>query len=83
MWIKYEEGTRSRNKAEIDWWNGDDEISSLSNKTSIYLVVFADDNWNGSWKCINPYTNLSSLSGSWNDNIESFYLDDDCVFCLN
>ncbi|NUR70861.1 MAG: peptidase inhibitor family I36 protein [Hamadaea sp.] len=79
MWVRYERGTIYHDKFEIDGWDGDNEISSIVNNTNLYLVVFVDDNWNGTTKCINPWAQLSSLSSFWNDNIESFVLDDDCI----
>ncbi len=32
---------------EIDWWNGDNEISSVINKTGKCVTLFADDSWQG------------------------------------
>jgi hypothetical protein len=78
MWVKYKKGTNYRDKFEIDWWDGDNEISSFVNNTDLYVILFADDNWNGATRCYSPGVDKSSL-GSFDNDAESFVLHSSCT----
>jgi Peptidase inhibitor family I36 len=40
-------------KHEIDWWNGDNEISSVINNTGSSIKVYAGDGQSGRWQFAN------------------------------
>jgi len=68
---------------EVDGWDGDNEISSISNESGKTLKLYAGDNATGAWICFGPETdvkNLSDLGGgqSFNDQIESFKVVSAC-----
>jgi hypothetical protein len=68
---------------EVDGWDGDNEISSISNESGRTLKLYADDGATGAWICFGPETdvrNLSDLGGgrSFNDQIESFKVVSAC-----
>jgi hypothetical protein len=77
MYVRYRLGSNDRDKFEIDWWDGDGEISSFVNNTDKYLILFNDDDFNGATRCSNPEQDNSSL-GSWDNVPQSFVLHSSC-----
>ena len=61
---------------DIDWWNGDNEISSVQNRTGYWIRMYADDDWTGFFGCVAPGQILGSLSED--NEMESFQLDTNC-----
>ncbi|MGQ0779373.1 MAG: peptidase inhibitor family I36 protein [Pseudonocardiales bacterium] len=62
---------------DIDWFNGDNEISSIDNATGRSIRVWANDNPSGNSICLPPHTRRDSL-GSFNDDAESFVVVQSC-----
>ncbi|MDA2806111.1 peptidase inhibitor family I36 protein [Nocardiopsis suaedae] len=61
---------------DIDWWNGDNEISSVDNASDLYIVMYDNDNTTGFLGCVAPHQRIPSL---WrNDEMESFIARDFC-----
>jgi hypothetical protein len=74
-WVHYAQGTIDKDRFEIHWWNGDNEISSLQNGTSKWLVVYDKDAWGGERRCIAPGAEISNMKHiNFNDRAESFEL---------
>jgi hypothetical protein len=68
---------------EVDGWDGDDEISSISNESGKLLRLYAGDNATGYSICFAKETDakdLSDLGGgqSFNDEIESIKVVSSC-----
>lgn len=68
---------------EVDGWNGDNEISSISNESGKLLRLYAGDNATGYSICFAKETDakdLSDLGGgqSFNDQIESIKVVASC-----
>ncbi|GAA2144695.1 peptidase inhibitor family I36 protein [Glycomyces algeriensis] len=66
---------------EIDWWNGDNEISSISNESNKMLRLYANDGATGAYFCLGPgvdIRNLSDLEPDRNDWIESIRVVSAC-----
>lgn len=69
---------------EIDWWNGDHEISSIDNASGYYLRVQPGDlDGGGAWwgygnLCVKPHQRISDLTfsdvGDYNDVPRSFII---------
>lgn len=70
---------------DIDWWNGDNEISSIRNTSDYYICVYPGDyTWGGGYIIINPnreYGNLAQSFGFDND-AESFKVVDTTTKCI-
>jgi len=62
---------------DIDWWDGDNEISSIDNSTGNYIQVWGNDNPTGSSYCVRPHSRHSSL-GSFDNDAESFVVVTSC-----
>lgn len=58
-------------RCEIDWWNGDNEISSVANNTNCTLRLYSHDQWQGAIYEIPPYKAHTSLPG-YDNMAESF-----------
>lgn len=61
----------------IGGWNGDNEISSWENASSVSVKVFSNDNPTGRWRCLEPGTYQSSL-GDFDNDAESFQVVSSC-----
>jgi hypothetical protein len=59
---------------DIDWWNGDNEITSIKNPTNLYLDLYDNDNCTGHLGRVNPYSNASDLPWMVDDRAECFIL---------
>lgn len=60
-------------QVEIDWWDGDNEISSVYNRTSYWLILWDGDGWVGDKRCIPPGHYEPFLGDlTFNDKAESF-----------
>lgn len=61
---------------EIDWWDGDNEISSFKNYTGCKLILWSNDNFGGSSRTFGSstqtYSNLETTG--FDNNAESFEL---------
>jgi hypothetical protein len=44
---KYVDQPGNPGRYDIDWWNGDNEISAVISKTGKCVKLYADDNWGG------------------------------------
>ncbi|HEU5156473.1 MAG TPA: peptidase inhibitor family I36 protein [Streptosporangiaceae bacterium] len=44
---KYVDQPGNPGKYQIDWWNGDNEISSVINRTGKCVRLYDNDNWSG------------------------------------
>jgi hypothetical protein len=73
LYVKYTNGTNVGNKFEIDGFDGDNEISSVINNTNLKVILYDNDNYSGTTKCLNPDTKYKSL-GSYDNEAESFKL---------
>jgi hypothetical protein len=74
-WVHYAQGTIDKDRFEIHWWDGDNEISSLQNGTGKWLVVYDKDAWGGERRCIAPGAEISNMKSiNFNDRAESFEL---------
>ena len=62
---------------DIDWFNGDNEISSIDNATGQSIRVWGNDNPSGGSICLPPHSNLVGLGGFEND-AESFSVVASC-----
>lgn len=61
---------------DIDGWDGDNEISSVSNRTRFHILMYDNDNGTGFLGCITPGQSIPSL---WrNDEMESFRFATSC-----
>jgi len=56
---------------DIDWWNGDNEISSVKNYSTYDLCLYDNDNFTGDRVRI-PAQKTSTNLGDFNDQAESF-----------
>lgn len=78
LYVDYSPGENWDDRYDIDWWDGDDEISSVKNYTSKWLTIYANDGYTGSKRCVEPGGTRPNLSWiSFNDEAESFALHDD------
>jgi hypothetical protein len=55
-------------KHEIDWWNGDNEISSIINNTGSSIKVYSGDGQGGSWQCVGAHAQRKNLEDNDFDN---------------
>ena len=46
-WIDVGQGECSGDRCEIDGWDGDNEISSVSNDSTCKVRLYANDGWSG------------------------------------
>jgi hypothetical protein len=75
MYINYYPGQAPGNRVDIDWWNGDNEITSLDNDTDYWVILWDNDNYTGTRKCIRPHEYVLSLHWiSFDNRAESFQL---------
>jgi len=85
-YVDYHPGSVPQDKFEIDWWNGDNEISSVINNSGKYAIIFPDDGWDGDSAdiiCIGPGVSVSNLRNQpydFNDDAESFMLSNSCRY---
>ena len=64
---------------DIDWWNGDNEISSVENSTNRSIRVWTNDNPTGRSRCYPPHTYDDNLKDAGFDNdFESFIVVRSC-----
>jgi len=71
-WVDYTSNGNSIQNYQIDNWDGDNEISSVKNNTSLPLYIYPNDYANifGVWICIPPggySANLAQTHGFDND----------------
>jgi hypothetical protein len=59
---------RSNGKFEIDWWEGDNEISSVINNTNASIRIYSNDGQGGAWHCVGPQATRSNLADNNFDN---------------
>jgi hypothetical protein len=58
---------------EIDWWNGDNEISSLVNNGGCQVVVYDGDALTGSALVVPPHRQYADLDSiGWDNRAQSF-----------
>jgi hypothetical protein len=62
---------------DIDWFNGDNEISSAQNNTKRIIQAFTNDNPTGRSHCLYPGEFYSGL-GSLDNDLESFIVVNRC-----
>ena len=76
VYVHYEVGQAPGDRANIDGWNGDNEISSLFNLTGKWVILWDNDDYTGTRRCISPATHsVSNLALIGFDNrAESFQL---------
>ena len=75
MYVNYYPGQAPGNKVDIGWWNGDNEISSVDNDTDYWVILWDNDNFTGTLKCIRPHEYVLYLSWfSFDNRAESFQL---------
>ncbi|PPK63246.1 hypothetical protein V5P93_002111 [Actinokineospora auranticolor] len=67
-WVDVAEGACSANKCEIDWWDGDNEISSVSNESSCKVRLWANDGWTGRFYDVPAHSSNGNLSQVGFDN---------------
>jgi hypothetical protein len=60
---------------DIDWWNGDNEISSVQNNTNQIVMAWTNDNPTGRSFCIGRGKCYTSL-GNLDHDFESFIVVD-------
>jgi hypothetical protein len=65
---------------EIDWWDGDNEISSVVNRTGKCIILYDGDDQTGSSYTINATTTrLYNLSlNGWDNRAESYNIVSSC-----
>jgi peptidase inhibitor family I36 len=61
---------------DIDGWDGDNEISSVINRTGYYVRMYANDNATGFLSCVAPGQSIASLY--FDNDAESFSLNTTC-----
>jgi hypothetical protein len=63
----------SNGRFEIDWWEGDNEISAVINNTNAMVKLYAGDRWSGNWHCVGAKATRSNLeNNSFDNNTESW-----------
>jgi hypothetical protein len=70
----------------IDWWNGDNEISSIRNTSGLYVCVYPGDyTWGGGYIIVDPHEELPNLAQShgFDNQAESFKIVDEPYFDCN
>ena len=65
---------------EIPWWNGDNEISSVWNRTSQKLTIFDNDGFSGTRICLNAGEYIAELGPerAFDNEAESYKLGANC-----
>ncbi|GAB3248417.1 peptidase inhibitor family I36 protein [Kineosporia babensis] len=64
---------KSGGKFEIDWWDGDNEISSVINNTGGSVKLYANDGQKGKWQCVGAHSTRSNLKdNAFDNNAESW-----------
>jgi hypothetical protein len=72
---QYVEQPAVAGRYEIDWWNGDNELSHIANNTHCKVTWYKDDGQSGASWTMDPGSFSRDLRGSsWNDNIESYMI---------
>ena len=61
---------------DIDWWEGDNEISSVNNRTGYWVRMYANDNATGFFGCVAPNQSIAALT--FDNDMESFSLNTTC-----
>ncbi|NUR70860.1 MAG: peptidase inhibitor family I36 protein [Hamadaea sp.] len=72
-WV--EQSTYDGKVYDIDWWNGDNEISSIRNNSGFWICVYPGDyTWGGGYIKVGPHTEYSNLAQSFgfDNEAESF-----------
>ncbi|MEO3830381.1 peptidase inhibitor family I36 protein [Actinomadura sp. B10D3] len=62
---------KSGAKYQIDWWNGDNEITSIWNRSKYTIRIYNNDNYTGFLRCIGPGKTVAKLPYWQNDKAES------------
>jgi hypothetical protein len=57
---------------DIDWWNGDNEITSVSNATGMWIILYDYDDCTGAQWTVQPYTDNADLPDVIDDDAECF-----------
>ncbi len=80
LYVNYVPGTIPGDAYNIDGWDGDNEITSVINHTTKWVVLYANDNFTGGTACIAPNSHSSNLgvTHGFNDDAESFKLKTSC-----
>jgi hypothetical protein len=71
---------------DIDWWDGDNEISSIKNTSGLYVCVYPGDyTWGGGYIVVEPHQELPNLAQShgFDNQAESLKFVDEPVFDCN
>lgn len=58
----------SNGRFEIDWFEGDNEISAVINNTNATIRLYANDGYGGNWHCVGPKGTRSNLENNGFDN---------------
>lgn len=79
-YVDYVPGTIPNDAFEIDWWDGDNEITSVINNSNKYVVLYDGDGWTGTVVCVRPNSSTTHLgiTHGFNDRAESFKLKSSC-----
>jgi hypothetical protein len=81
LYVDYQPGQVPRDDVQIDYWDGDDEISAVNNNTDLWLMMYDSDSFSGDKVCIAPGDYISNLELIGFDNsAESFKLRNES-FC--
>ncbi|OOC53963.1 MULTISPECIES: peptidase inhibitor family I36 protein [Nocardiopsis] len=68
--------SNSGSLVDIGGWDGDNEISSVANRTGFHIWMYDNDNGTGYMGCVSPGQWIPEL---WRDNeMESFRFADSC-----
>jgi hypothetical protein len=63
---RYDRHGSMENSWELGWWNGDNEISSVKNRSPFFLCLYEDDEWEGDWVRISSGASVYDLDDSHN-----------------
>ncbi|MCD0447569.1 peptidase inhibitor family I36 protein [Glycomyces sp. A-F 0318] len=63
---------------DIDGWDGDNEISSVWNRTSCTLILYDYDDFTGELLKVRPQTYLANLELNGHDNDAESFIAKDC-----
>jgi hypothetical protein len=63
---------------DIDGWDGDNEISSVWNRTSCTIILYDYDDFTGELLRVRPQTYLSNLELNGHDNDAESFVATDC-----
>jgi hypothetical protein len=75
---KYVDQPGTPGKYQIDWWNGDNEISSVINLTGRCVLLYDNDDWTGSSYFIEKGGSRPNLEQNGYDNDAESYEIYDC-----